>query len=510
MVDNVERYLSSCGFENPVLSERAAAGDFLSNIPDHDIDDDNIPGSTSDTGRGDPESFRSLCNFLFGFLQRSRSLEWIPERWVFINYAGSHWCKHADLAGPIFAFAEFPWILDGESMRFRAWYFLNTFDGGRTLNALSDTGALCLERLLQPHTKVQLSHVAAWGGLSDLCLRAIAQEPASKPGTLLVACYRGHLGLVQRLLDDPSITAGSAIFSAMMYASEGPRGEVQKALLAKIDTSTTHGQANMHDVVMTLMIGACINGNTPSIDIARATGENYDNFGRDLVTVVWELHRSLGGHLEDIDHLMLLFKLDFELDKGLSPFILTCLGGHYEAIRHTLNYRLVGSDISAEITIGLILAILRRSRDTIRFLLETPYKPSMGLVMTAAAVTQHEMLEMLLDPMENSWRLPQVFVWKKRARTITGIVAEVGSLETLKLLHHRGASVSRQDQDDRTALHWAVHFSKQDMVEWLLEVMPAKDMEIRCLSNETAYEMALRIGHQGVIGAFERWRKMRE
>jgi glutaminase len=82
------------------------------------------------------------------------------------------------------------------------------------------------------------------------------------------------------------------------------------------------------------------------------------------------------------------------------------------------------------------------------------------------------------------------------------LAAQKGDFNYLKKLYNSGVDMSQSDYDKRTALHLAVCENHIQIVKFLI-IVAKVDINIRDRWNNTPYDEAVRLNHEGILSVFK-------
>lgn len=487
------RYITNCGFHNRVLQAIASRGDMYQS------------GSES-SEEGSDDYFEKAWRLVEEYKSRAEDFKWISEEWPFLEYAGTNWCKHVDYGKGRVALREFPWTYDEESAIFKAWITLNSFTGGRVLTAMTQGADLDLEELV-PFEPVNLAHVAAYAGLRHLCFQVLSMKPNSIRAAFAVACYQGHLRMVQDMvlkLQDRVIGPNASILEAAMRTSLTKHTVIVEELLRIQNRLGDPESPNFKSPATMLIIGGCLLGSIEHIRLAwlslGSPSVVHIDFGW-VITIAGIYLRS--GNGKPYDHWT--EKLE---GPGIvaaannltswSPFMIAALSDHQETIQYTVQEKLFGESATSEISFAFQICVFLGSSDTFRFLLSLPFDEiPTGPALTATILSGNiEFAEILLEDQE-TWT--ELVLVGNQIKTAIGLAASTEYLEMAQLLHAKGANWTTKDGIGRTALHWAANSGQEDMVNWLLTIASPEEVAIVDRRGDSALNIAVRHGHTSIL-----------
>jgi Ankyrin repeats (many copies) len=488
------RYITNCDFHNRVLQAIGSRGDlFQSRKKFSEV--------------GSDAFIEELRHLIEEFESRVEDFKRISEQWPFLEYAGTNWCKHVDYSKGRVALREFPWTYNEESAIFKAWISLNSLEGGRVLTVTTEGADLDLEELVR-FEPVNLAHVAAYAGLRHLCFQVLSMKPNSVRAAFAVACYQGHLRMVQDMvlkLQDRVIGPNASILEAAMRTSLTEHTVIVEELLSVQNRLGDPESPEFKLPATMVMIGGCLFGSIEHIRLAwlslGSPSVVYIDLDWVITIVAMDSRSGNGGKPQDPRTEKLEVPKMIATINNLtswSPFMIAALSDHQETIQYTVQEKLFGESATSEISFAFQICAFLGSSDTFRFLLSLPFDEiPTGPALTATILSGNiEFAEILLEDQE-TWT--ELVLVGNQIKTAIGLAATTEYLEMAQLLHAKGANWTTKDGIGRTALHWAADFGQEDMVNWLLTMASPEEVAIVDRRGDSALDIAVRHGHTSIL-----------
>jgi ankyrin repeat protein len=495
------RYLSDAPFPtqaNEIL-------DHIKRLEDSESDD---AESNDEEDEQDVELKRQriksqLMRFFETAQVRSEGLKPLLNDMPFLEYAGSNWCTHVNLAQGQTALEDYPWILDKTSPRLRTWLLLNSWEGGPILDAtdLNCQASFVLPRLLvtygpasQAFHDLELIHVVAYMGLHNLCFQILELQPNATLFALLIAAYKAHDNIVRDILQDP----GNVKNAMPAFLSISFTKNTSTARLLLDAEEKVAGRNNAASCALLLLIGACLSGTVAMAQLAVGFCQNLPVLEFSMISIIENLRKRV----ETTNSSLPLDELDrmatSEDVTTWSPFMLATVAGHDDMINFTFEHNLFAIARVSEIELMVTFMCFTGHTSTLRTLLELPERINTSNALCAACFTDsHDIINILLD---DGRTLPNLLPGGGgRLQTPIGLAASLGSVATAVLFMDKGASYSSTDTLGMTPLHWAVDGGHQDMVQWLVSIMSSDEVIREDDKGRTALDIAYEGGHLELI-----------
>ncbi len=370
-------------------------------------------------------------------------------------------------------------------------------ESGYLFHVLGDLGILNLER--QNHgTAPNLIQVVAHLGLHKLLSQLLKLLPSrrNKHLALTAAACQGFVDIVRTLLSDPETLEAPGPLEAILHASSSKHIPVVKSIL-KAMKGPAHPSFDICTEFAT--IGACL---APSVEMIStvydACGcQNGELLQYDYIKVMISVGNFPFGHLDDQvrEH---LDGIDAAMERvnnfqGWSPLMIASICGNEKAVAMLIDPESDMLTMEAALTIS---AILGHHGFVVEMLRTIPKRITGEIAVLMAIMTDREaIVEALVSTISpHKW----AFI-----PTTVSEVARARKVSIMKTLVNNGLQLSTQDNNGKTALHYAAENGCKDMLNYVIHHMTADEIELRDADENTALDYAIKYGSDDLLSVFE-------